>query len=35
VLGSGLEPFLLGLTVLLAYWMVLFWMYRRNIFLRI
>lgn len=35
LLGSGLEPFLLGLTVLLAYWMVLFWMYRRNIFLRI
>ena len=35
ILGSGLEPFLLGLTVLFVYWLVLFWMYRRNLFLRI
>jgi predicted acyltransferase len=35
ILGNALEPFLLGLTMLLIYWLVLFWMYRRNIFLRI
>ena len=34
-LGPGLEPFLLGWAVLLTYWLLLFWMYRRKIFLRI
>ena len=34
-LGSGLEPFLEGIAILLAYWLMLFWMYRRKIFLRI
>ena len=34
-LGAGLEPFLLGWAVLLSYWLVLFWMYRRKLFLKI
>jgi heparan-alpha-glucosaminide N-acetyltransferase len=33
--GTGLEPLLRGLAVLLVYWLILFWMYRRKIFLRI
>jgi heparan-alpha-glucosaminide N-acetyltransferase len=33
--GSGLEPLMLGITVMLLYWAILFWMYRRKIFLRI
>jgi heparan-alpha-glucosaminide N-acetyltransferase len=33
--GSSLQPLLFGTAVLLIYWFVLFWMYRRNIFLRI
>ncbi len=35
VLGTGLEPLLSGIAVLLVYWVFLFWMYRRKIFLRI
>lgn len=35
IFGTALEPFLLGATVLLIYWLVLLWMYRRKIFLRI
>ena len=35
ILGPGLEPFLLGSAVLLVYWLILFWMYRRKLFLRI
>jgi predicted acyltransferase len=35
ILGLGLEPLLLGIAVLLTYWVLLFWMYRRQIFLRI
>ncbi len=35
VLGTGLEPLLRGAAVLLVYWLVLFWMYRRKLFLRI
>lgn len=34
-LGSGFEPFLRGSAVLLLYWYILFWMYRRKVFLRI
>ncbi|MGE5325951.1 MAG: acyltransferase family protein [Deltaproteobacteria bacterium] len=34
-LGAGLEPFLRGSAVLLGYWIVLFWMYRRKLFLKI
>jgi predicted acyltransferase len=33
--GGGLEPLLSGLAVLLVYWLILYWMYRRKIFLRI
>jgi predicted acyltransferase len=33
--GKGQEPFAVGVGVLLVYWLVLFWMYRRKIFLRI
>jgi heparan-alpha-glucosaminide N-acetyltransferase len=35
ILGPGLEPFLLGVTVMLIYWLMLFWMYRKKIFLKI
>ncbi len=35
ILGAGLEPLLLGMAVLLSYWLILFWMYQRKIFLRI
>jgi heparan-alpha-glucosaminide N-acetyltransferase len=35
IFGAGLQPFLLGCAVLLSYWLLLFWMYRRKIFLRI
>ncbi len=34
-LGAGLEPLLRGLAVLLVYWLMLYWMYRRKLFLRI
>ena len=33
--GAALEPLMVGITLLALYWLVLFWMYRRNIFLRI
>ena len=35
VFGSNYEPLIAGATVLLVYWLILFWMYRRRIFLRI
>jgi heparan-alpha-glucosaminide N-acetyltransferase len=35
IFGQSLEPLLFGMTVLLILWTVLFWMYRRNIFIRI
>ena len=35
VLGSGVQPLVRGLVVLAVYWIVLFWMYRRRLFLRI
>jgi heparan-alpha-glucosaminide N-acetyltransferase len=35
VLGAEYEPFLQGAAVLLVFWLILFWMYRRKIFLRI
>jgi heparan-alpha-glucosaminide N-acetyltransferase len=34
-LGTGLEPLLRGMAVLLVYWLMLFWMYRRKLFLRV
>lgn len=33
--GVALEPLMVGIAVMLFYWLTLFWMYRRNIFLRI
>jgi predicted acyltransferase len=33
--GSGLEPFVQGFAILLVYWLILFWMYRRKLFLKI
>ena len=33
--GTGVEPLIRGAAVLLAYWLMLFWMYRRRLFLRI
>ena len=33
--GEAHEPFFHGLAVLAVYWLILFWMYRRRIFLRI
>jgi heparan-alpha-glucosaminide N-acetyltransferase len=33
--GPAYEPFLLGLGVLIVEWLILYWMYRRKIFLRI
>jgi heparan-alpha-glucosaminide N-acetyltransferase len=33
--GLALEPLMLGIAVMLTYWLVLFWMYRNKVFLRI
>lgn len=33
--GEPYQPFVEGLGVLLVYWLILFWMYRRRIFLKI
>jgi predicted acyltransferase len=33
--GAGLEPLVRGCAILGVYWLALFWMYRRKIFLRI
>src|SRR5437660_4192497 len=33
--GAGLEPFFQGAAILLCYWLILFWMYRRKLFLKI
>jgi predicted acyltransferase len=35
VLGPPFEPVLRGAAVLLVFWGILYWMYRRKIFLRI
>lgn len=35
IFGTGVEPFIRGAAVLLVYWLMLFWMYRRKIFLRV
>jgi predicted acyltransferase len=34
ILGQGIEPALRGAAVLLIYWLILLWMYRRKLFLR-
>jgi predicted acyltransferase len=33
--GAELEPLMLGIAVMLIYWLILYWMYRRRLFLRI
>jgi heparan-alpha-glucosaminide N-acetyltransferase len=33
--GQAYEPFVLGASVLLIEWLILWWMYRRKIFLRV
>ena len=33
--GPPYEPFVRGLAVLAAYWLVLWWMWRRKLFLKI
>lgn len=35
ILGPGLQPLLLGAAVLMTYWLMLLWMYRRKLFLKI
>jgi predicted acyltransferase len=35
LLGDAYEPFLHGAATLLVAWLILFWMYRRKLFLRI
>lgn len=35
VFGAAWQPFVRGVVVLSVYWLMLFWMYRRKIFLRI
>ena len=33
--GTEVEPFVRGMAVLLVYWALLYWMYRRKLFLKI
>lgn len=33
--GAGLEPFFLGVLTMAAYWVILWWMWRKRIFIRI
>jgi heparan-alpha-glucosaminide N-acetyltransferase len=35
IFGIGLEPLMLGGAVLFTYWLILFWMYRRRLFLKV
>ena len=35
ILGEAYQPLLLGLGVMFIEWLILFWMYRRKIFLRV
>jgi hypothetical protein len=35
LLGDGLQPLLHGLAILTVYWLILYWMYQRKLFLRI
>ena len=34
-LGGGVEPLMRGLAVLGVYWLILYWMYRRKLFLKV
>jgi len=33
--GAAYEPFVMGSAILFGYWLILYWMYRRKLFLRI
>lgn len=35
IAGTALQPLLEGLAMLLVYWLILYWMYRKKLFLRI
>jgi len=35
VFGTTVEPVVLGALTLLTYWLILYWLYRKRIFLRI
>ena len=35
IFGTSLEPLMQGAAVLLTYWLILFWMFRKKLFLRI
>jgi predicted acyltransferase len=35
IFGTGVEPLMRGAAILGLYWLMLFWMYRRKIFLRV
>jgi heparan-alpha-glucosaminide N-acetyltransferase len=35
IFGTGLEPLMLGTAVMMIYWLILYWMYRKKLFLRI
>ena len=35
IFGTGLEPFFQGAAVLLVFWLILYWMCRRKLFLRV
>jgi heparan-alpha-glucosaminide N-acetyltransferase len=35
IFGTGLEPLMFGIAVMLIYWIMLYWMYKKNLFLRI
>ena len=35
IFGPGVEPLLFGAAILAGFWIMLFWMYRRKVFLRI
>jgi len=35
ILGPPFEPVLHGFAIMIVFWLILFWMYRRKIFLRI
>jgi predicted acyltransferase len=35
IFGTAMEPLVLGSLALLMYWLMLYWMYRKKVFLRI
>jgi heparan-alpha-glucosaminide N-acetyltransferase len=35
LMGTALEPFFLGVLTLLSFWLILYWMYKRKIFIKI